>query len=337
MQKIFSPKQPGCWPPTANETHGLKRITPVDELIAKLASSLVDSLYEAVIHCVNNFVDYYKLLHVQRDAPSPIIKASYRAMMQKMQHHPDLGGDEKTAQQLNLAVSVLCNPDKRSQYDQALAQAEFHARPAPASANNTTTGKPSTSSASACDPAAHDPSVNKAKPASSRSAAAGRSAPESSIDSAAVIPMPRNARCPFCKATHSSGKAGSSGYSTSLWCLQCGGAATPIRLQHNIESQEMRQIHRQTHTLPALLWHCWPQAEPLEAMLIDFSPAGCALDCIDAYPARQILKVKTDLFDAICQVCFCKPAAQTGLSMLGLEFMTLNLNSSQGRFLSTSA
>ena len=65
--------------------------------------------------------DFYRLLHVQPDAPAAVVKASYRAMMQKMQHHPDLGGDEATAQLLNEAVATLCDPTKRAIYDVKLA------------------------------------------------------------------------------------------------------------------------------------------------------------------------------------------------------------------------
>ncbi len=64
--------------------------------------------------------DYYQLLHVLPDAPSPVIKASYRAMMQKMRHHPDLGGDLSRAQLLNEAVDTLCNPARRAIYDKEL-------------------------------------------------------------------------------------------------------------------------------------------------------------------------------------------------------------------------
>ena len=64
--------------------------------------------------------NYYQLLHVLPDAPSPVIKASYRAMMQKMRHHPDLGGDPARAQLLNEAVDTLCNPDRRAIYDSKL-------------------------------------------------------------------------------------------------------------------------------------------------------------------------------------------------------------------------
>ena len=66
---------------------------------------------------MQNRRNYYRILHVQHDAPKEIIKASYRTLMQKLKLHPDLGGDEWNAALLNEAFSVLANPKKRAEYD----------------------------------------------------------------------------------------------------------------------------------------------------------------------------------------------------------------------------
>jgi curved DNA-binding protein CbpA len=63
----------------------------------------------------------YRLLQVQPDAPLPVIKASYRVIMSSLRAHPDLGGDEEQAALINLAYSVLSDPDKRAAYDRLLA------------------------------------------------------------------------------------------------------------------------------------------------------------------------------------------------------------------------
>jgi hypothetical protein len=65
----------------------------------------------------DNRRNYYRLLHVQPDAPTEIIKASYRTLMQRLRMHPDLGGDDWNASLLNEAYAVLSNPDKRAAYD----------------------------------------------------------------------------------------------------------------------------------------------------------------------------------------------------------------------------
>ncbi len=64
--------------------------------------------------------NYYQILHVCEDAPAEVIRATYRAMMQKMKMHPDLGGDPQKAALLNEAYSVLINPDTRAKYDASL-------------------------------------------------------------------------------------------------------------------------------------------------------------------------------------------------------------------------
>ena len=76
---------------------------------------------------MKNRRNYYRLLHVQPEAPLEVIKASYRSLMTKLKGHPDLGGDHDAAVLINEAYAALTNPDKRREYDQTLKQR----RPAP--------------------------------------------------------------------------------------------------------------------------------------------------------------------------------------------------------------
>lgn len=69
---------------------------------------------------MRNKRNYYRILHVQPDAPREIIKASYRTLMQKLRHHPDLGGDNWNASVLNEAYTILTDPKKRTAYDQQI-------------------------------------------------------------------------------------------------------------------------------------------------------------------------------------------------------------------------
>ena len=65
--------------------------------------------------------NYYRLLHIQHDAPAEVIKASYRTIMQKLKQHPDLGGDPENASFLNDAYTTLINTKKRVEYDRKQA------------------------------------------------------------------------------------------------------------------------------------------------------------------------------------------------------------------------
>jgi len=67
-----------------------------------------------------DFVDYYKILGVEKTATPKDIKSAYRKLARKF--HPDLNPDDKDAklkfQQINEANEVLSDPEKRKKYDQ---------------------------------------------------------------------------------------------------------------------------------------------------------------------------------------------------------------------------
>ncbi len=70
---------------------------------------------------MKNRRNYYRILHVQPDAPTEVIRSSYRTMMQRLRMHPDLGGDHQNAALVNEAYAVLMNPTARAEYDASLA------------------------------------------------------------------------------------------------------------------------------------------------------------------------------------------------------------------------
>ncbi|AHF16971.1 DnaJ C-terminal domain-containing protein [Niabella soli] len=66
------------------------------------------------------YIDYYKILGLNKDASTDDIKKAYRKLARK--HHPDLNPNDKEAvklfQQINEANEVLSDPEKRKKYDQ---------------------------------------------------------------------------------------------------------------------------------------------------------------------------------------------------------------------------
>ncbi len=66
------------------------------------------------------FIDYYKVLGVNKNATQEDVKKAYRKLARK--HHPDLNPNDKEAhkkfQQVNEANEVLSDPEKRKKYDQ---------------------------------------------------------------------------------------------------------------------------------------------------------------------------------------------------------------------------
>ena len=60
---------------------------------------------------------HYDVLGITPKAPAEIIAAVYRAWMQALRCHPDLGGDEELAKQINAAYETLKDPERRAAYD----------------------------------------------------------------------------------------------------------------------------------------------------------------------------------------------------------------------------
>lgn len=66
------------------------------------------------------FIDYYKILGLDKNASPKEIRSAYRKLARK--YHPDLNPNDKDAkrkfQEINEANEVLSDPEKRSKYDQ---------------------------------------------------------------------------------------------------------------------------------------------------------------------------------------------------------------------------
>lgn len=62
-------------------------------------------------------LNWYDVLQVERDASAHDIRSSYRRLMQSAGNHPDRGGDARKAAIINKAYSVLCDPERRREYD----------------------------------------------------------------------------------------------------------------------------------------------------------------------------------------------------------------------------
>ena len=66
------------------------------------------------------YIDYYKILGVNKDASQETIKKAYKKLARK--HHPDLNPNDPDAQrrfqEINEANEVLSDPEKRKKYDQ---------------------------------------------------------------------------------------------------------------------------------------------------------------------------------------------------------------------------
>jgi len=66
-----------------------------------------------------DYIDYYKVLGIKKNATESEIKKAYRKLARK--HHPDLNPNDKVAEkkfkEINEANEVLSNPENRKKYD----------------------------------------------------------------------------------------------------------------------------------------------------------------------------------------------------------------------------
>ncbi|MBU4483945.1 J domain-containing protein, partial [bacterium] len=73
-------------------------------------------------------INYYQILEVSPRSDQKTIKAAYRTLMFKYKCHPDLGGSEKLARQINEAYEVLGDPNKRQKYNGTLGPENFESK-----------------------------------------------------------------------------------------------------------------------------------------------------------------------------------------------------------------
>lgn len=278
---------------------------------------------------MENVPNYYQLLHVLPDAPVPVIKASYRAMMQKMRLHPDLGGDEAIAKILNEAVSTLCDPDAREAYDLELSHREYSAAGGEPAWN---ADKRAANSESTSDSAP----VEDEKPSSKKYSQAASNEPSGKAR-ANYSHLPKREQCPFCHASYPTYRSSSIGYSNEQRCAQCKAAATPIEQFSSDCADDVRKIYRHEHQTHACLWTQWPVEKPLRATMTDMSLAGCAIDSASELAVHSIVVLDTELLNGICIVRYCKKIPGNTTYSIGMEFLTLDITSASGAVFSATA
>src|SRR6056297_1646778 len=106
--------------------------------------------------------NYYRILHVQPDAPREVLKSSYRALMLSLENHPDRGGDHWDAALINEAWGVLSDPGTRAEYDRTLALTRDRGDGAKSGGATSDEARPEPAEAK------HDPDEAKAEPAEAK-------------------------------------------------------------------------------------------------------------------------------------------------------------------------
>lgn len=237
---------------------------------------------------MNNRRNYYRLLHVQPEAPDEIIKASYRSLMTKLRMHPDLGGDHDQAVLINQAYAVLSDPHKRRKYDESLK-----AQGAPAFK------KPS----------------HETPPSQANRASQGNS---NTYQYAKNTNQAGQKGCLFCGYNHN--------LPTTKYCNCCSSPQFPLPYGLNKKKEMLgrRTSPRINKAGNLTFFPSWPHTG-YSAHLRDLSTSG--LSMITAYKAvvGQSLKIESPFFKGIVRVVTVRPNANhfsVHVAFLTAEFVT---------------
>jgi DnaJ domain len=244
---------------------------------------------------VNNRRNYYRILHVQPEAPLEIIKASYRSLMSKLNAHPDRGGDHDAAVLINQAYAVLGDPQRRKKYDELLV-----AR--------------SSSRFSRTD------SNNKAENGYQWSTNATGNNPHQSNKENPKTASPNDRRyCFFCGTGHLT--------YVNKYCIHCQSPLAATQSYHSNSKQELlgrRAVPRINKGGSITLYPSWPHSG-YSAVLQDLSMTGSCL--LTAYPAKvgQTLKFDSDFIKGVARVVIVRtsnPNYLVHVTFLAAEFYT---------------
>ncbi len=268
-----------------------------------------------------NHPDYYRLLHVQADAPTAIIKASHRTLMQRLKMHPDLGGDHAQAVLLNEALETLTDPDKRAAYDRILAR------------ERQTSARTDSSSTS-----------SEARPTAPRPAPAQTASPKAAApreDSPAAAPKPRQApaprpmaACTFCGAPVAA--------PTLEWpesaCHACGSALFPAQQQHAGEASR-RTLERLPRSMPLTFRHATSRHIICSGTTEDVSLNGARFVAHGDVVVGERLSIECQFCSAVAIVKSVRTSASLGAGrcQVGVEFVALRIKLARGGLVSTVA
>ena len=241
--------------------------------------------------------NYYRILHVQADAPQAIIKTSYRTLMQKLKQHPDLGGDEWNASVLNEAYSVLSNPDKRSSYDREYLKGK--------------TGHGLRSRTTSTEPPPPDKGQWKQPPKR----------------------QPRNnSICPFCGTP----KPVRLRYGGSTDCSRCSSPLQTV-VQLRSATTARRAVQRTPHQAPLAFFTGVNDQSGNPGVISDLSPRGLKFMADKQVQEGTVVKITSGILSATGQVVYCRPKFLGRQFIIGVEFITLRFHRSTGTFISESA
>ena len=228
--------------------------------------------------------NYYRLLHVQPDAPAAIIYSSYQMLLKKNNISADL---------LDEAYSVLSNVSKRKQYDSLLKQGKH------------------------INSARLDPSgfTNENKKGYKKNTKVKvKYTNKNAFGSSPYQPLITH-YCKFCKTPQN---LSAIEYVDGL-CIEC---FSPIYSPRKNFSRPKRYFSRTKLSSALIFYTCWPGHQS-EANLADLSPNGLRLITNKTLDKGQIVKIDADQFRSVGQVKYQKHTGSfnlVGIEFITVQF-----------------
>ncbi len=247
----------------------------------------------------NNRRNYYRLLHVQSDAPLEVIKASYRTLMRSLKKHPDLGGDQWDAALINEAYAVLSTPERRETYDR--------------------------------DHTILKESVGRTLCVPSKPVEEPAKLGSTLLTQQVTLEPVRPRICAFCKTENSRNHQ-----RADEVCRGCGGPLTRL-IDVAAGHSNRRTARRIEHETDIHYRADSSRPRTTSGQMVDLSPTGLRFLSRRRLTPGHVIKIDSATLSAVARVTRSSAADATGLFTTGVRFLTLALGCPRGTFVSEHA
>jgi len=260
--------------------------------------------------------NFYRLFNIQADSPARIIKTSYLTLSKD----PDV-----PKELLNMAYTILSNPDKRALYDKLLSK-HSHGY----ALKKLTTHKQENITLHTYQQKEEKTSSANTEQASIVKAKRSRLSSEYGSSKQSYYQPVITQYCTFCKTPHNQSPC----EHTAALCNECKSPLFPP--SDAFLDQQRRDIIRISKDQRIYFYAYWPGTK-MTGAIADISPTGIQLVSDKELAKEQVIKLDGEDFKAVGVVSYCKNNEPNGQQISGIQFLTVNFNKRKGQFLSESA
>lgn len=275
---------------------------------------------------IGNQRNYYRVLGLQHDAPTPVVEAAYRALRSSSTSAQEIG-------LLDAAFDVLADSARRTRYDEALARSGH----APAGTQATKEIRSAEKQKSQAHQAARRPDTSEPEPAPDEAATPSAPTSELAVHSPAGYEPLISDYCKFCMTPHAYAEQPGElprEFDSAVRCRECDSPlfSPPTALM----ALGRREVARLGRDEAAILHVDWPGPR-VSARALEISPTG--LRCRTDWPIEKGERVRVDLsvLCAVGEVTHHRRwnAGAGEVTEAGLRFLTVAFERPKGGFFST--